>query len=479
MTKLFSVPLLTQATRAEREAAALAMFNNPCIMTDSYKASHYLQYPPNTQYIYSYIESRGGRWPKTVWFSAQGLIKKYMLTRVTREMVEAAKLFWAAHGEPFNYEGWMYIVTKYKGRIPLTIKAAPEGLLIPTGNVLLTAINNDPNLGWLTSWFETLLMRVWHATTVGTGSYYCKQMIMEALETSSDIAEDAILFALHDFGMRGAVDAWMSGAAHLVHFMGTDTTEGIIGAMAYYDAQMCGLSIPAAEHSAITSWGRENELDAYRNMLRQFGKPGALVAIVSDSYDLWNAIDNLWGDKLKQEVIDSGAIIVVRPDSGDPTIVPIQAIQRLDAKFGSTVNSKGYRVLKNVKVIQGDGITPNTIPVILANLLAAGYSAENLAFGMGGGLHTVGIDRDTQKFAMKCSAAMIDGTWIDVFKDPITDSGKRSKKGKLALVKNDAGEFETVPLEGNEERDLLVTVFENGEMVKDWTFEEVRANAAA
>jgi nicotinamide phosphoribosyltransferase len=455
------------------------MFNNPCIMTDSYKASHYLQYPPNTNYVYSYIESRGGRWAKTVWFGAQGLIKKHLRTRVTREMVEVAKLFWAAHGEPFNYDGWMYIVEKYKGRIPLTIKAAPEGMVIPTHNILLSVINNDPNLGWLTSWFETLLLRVWHATTVSTGSWYCKQMIMEALNVSSDIPEEAILFALHDFGMRGAVDSSLSGAGHLVHFMGTDNTEGIIGAMAFYDAQMCGLSIPAAEHSSITSWGRENEVEAYRNMLRQFAKPGTMVAVVSDSYDLWNAIDNLWGDKLRQEVIDSGAVVVVRPDSGDPTVVPIQAIQRLDARFGSTVNSKGYRVLKNVKVIQGDGITPDTIPVILKNLLAAGYSAENLAFGMGGGLHTVGIDRDTQKFAMKCSAALVDGTWIDVFKDPATDPGKRSKKGKLALVKNDAGEFETVPLEGNEDRDLLVTIYDNGDIVKDWTFEEVRANAAA
>jgi nicotinamide phosphoribosyltransferase len=62
---------------------------------------------------------------------------------------------------------------------------------------------------------------------------------------------------------------------------------------------MAAFSIPAAEHSSICAWGKENEVEAYRNMLRQFAKPGALVACVSDSYDLWNAITNLWGQAIK------------------------------------------------------------------------------------------------------------------------------------------------------------------------------------
>jgi nicotinamide phosphoribosyltransferase len=245
---------------------------------------------------------------------------------------------------------------------------------------------------------------------------------------------------------------------------------------------VAGFSIPAAEHSTITSWGREGEVDAYRNMLKQFAKPASIVAIVSDSYDIFNAVDKLWGEELRDEVIASGATVVIRPDSGDPDIICRQLVQKLDAKFGSTVNSKGFKVLNNVRLIQGDGVNENTIRTILGSFQAYGYSADNIAFGMGGALLQQ-LDRDTQRFAMKCSSAEINGKWIDVQKDPITDSGKKSKAGRVQLWTS-GGEFQSGVDQPKGWTDkgigwvnALETVYRDGKLIQEISFEEVRANA--
>jgi nicotinamide phosphoribosyltransferase len=245
---------------------------------------------------------------------------------------------------------------------------------------------------------------------------------------------------------------------------------------------MAGFSIPAAEHSTITAWGKDREVNAFRNMLKQFAKPGGLVAVVSDSYDIYKACENLWGDVLKQEVLDSGATIVVRPDSGDPVKVSVDCVKILYKKYGGRINSKGFKVLHDsIRVIQGDGVNPQSIESILKNLLAAGYSAENMTFGMGGGLLQK-LNRDTQKWAMKCSAIEINGVWRDVYKDPITDKGKVSKRGRITLAQQSYwGEGALVTLR---ERDIhlatgmgqvvLKEVFRDGELLIDYPFKEVR-----
>jgi nicotinamide phosphoribosyltransferase len=64
----------------------------------------------------------------------------------------------------------------------------------------------------------------------------------------------------------------IGGMAHLINFMGTDTISAVVGARKYYNEAIAGFSVPAAEHSTITSWGRENEVEAYRNMLNQFAE---------------------------------------------------------------------------------------------------------------------------------------------------------------------------------------------------------------
>jgi nicotinamide phosphoribosyltransferase len=318
-----------------------------------------------------------------------------------------------------------------------------------------------------------------------------KQIIKGFLERTSDEPEAQLPFKLHDFGARGVSSlesAANGGMAHLVNFRGTDTVSGVLAARRYYHEDMAGYSIPAAEHSTITSWGRDNEVAAYRNMLAQFAKPGSLVAVVSDSYDIYRAISEHWGKTLREDVIASGATLVVRPDSGDPGEVVHKCMTLLDEAFGSTINGKGYKLLKHVRLIQGDGVNPASIRAILKRVTEAGYAADNIAFGMGGAL-LQHMNRDTQKFALKCSAARIDGRWVDVFKAPVTDAGKTSQRGRLTLLRHrEYGSYKTVavpedidtidelPLPAGWEH-ALETVWENGELLRDWRFEEVRARS--
>lgn len=450
---------------------------NIILNTDSYKASHYLQYPPATTRISSYIEPRGGMHDNVLFFGLQMFLKEYLLPPITRANITEAEEFFIDHGLPFNKKGWQYIVDQHGGKLPIAIEAAPEGLVLPIGNVLVQITNTDNQCAWLTSYLETALLRgVWYPTTVATISWECKKIIKSYLEKTADNL-DNLVFKLHDFGARGASSletAALGAAAHLVNFYGTDTVAGIAACRKYYHELMAGFSIPAAEHSTITSWGQEHEVDAYRNILEQFSGPNKTVALVSDSYDLWYAIDELFGVQLKQKITENKGTLVIRPDSGDPIKVVPEALERLMNKFGYEINSKGYKVLpKYLRVIQGDGISsPAVIEDILATITDAGLSADNIAFGMGGGLLQK-VNRDTLSFAMKTSAIEVNGKWHDVYKNPVTDSSKRSKRGRLALIKEQ--EITTVlydELDGR--KNLLQPVYRDGELLKDWTLFEIR-----
>ncbi|MFO1389506.1 nicotinate phosphoribosyltransferase [Cellvibrio sp.] len=453
---------------------------NLILNTDSYKTSHFVQYPEGAEYVSSYIESRGGVYPTTVFFGLQMFIKQYLTKPITLADIDEADEICALHGVPFNRKGWLHILNAHNGFLPLHIEAVPEGTVVPTGNVLVQVINTDPTCAWLTSYIETALLRaIWYPTTVATVSKTCHTIIARYLEETADNL-NGLPFKLHDFGARGASSeetTAIGSLAHLVNFLGTDSFSGLLAARRYYGANMAGFSIPAAEHSTITSWGRDGETAAYANMLKQFGGKDKLVAVVSDSYDIWNAIDNLWGGELKTQVENTGGTLVIRPDSGEPVEIVPEAIERLMAKFGYTTNTKGYKVLPAcVRLIQGDGVCAAAIEAILAEMKKRGLSADNVAFGMGGELLQK-VNRDTQRFAMKASAICIKGEWRDVYKDPITDQGKRSKKGRLALTKED-GQFKTVQRNTiTAEDNQLVTVFNNGQVVTEYTLDQVRQQA--
>lgn len=291
---------------------------NTLLLTDSYKVTHFNAYPPGMTDMFSFFESRGGKYSETVFFGLQYFLKKYLETPITQvDVEEAASLYKAHFGmELLNYDGWSYIAQKLGGRLPVRIRAVPEGSVVPTKNVLMTVESTDPKVPWVVNYLEGLLSQVWYPTTVATQSREMKKDILTALHVSGD--QTAIDFKLHDFGFRGSTSpesAALGGAAHLVNFQGTDTVPALVMLRDYYESACAGFSIPAAEHSTITSWLRENESQAYRKMLDV--NPTGLVAIVADSYDVYNACENLFGGELKDQILSRDGVLVVRPDCYD------------------------------------------------------------------------------------------------------------------------------------------------------------------
>jgi nicotinamide phosphoribosyltransferase len=467
---------------------------NLILLADAYKYAHHKFYYPGTTQIYSYLESRGGMFDETIFFGLQYFLKEYLQgpAFTQQDLDEADGFLQQVFGrdDVFDKSKFQYILDKYNGHLPVKIKAVAEGTAVPTSNVLMTIENTDPECYWLTNFLETLLMQVWYPCTVATLSNQIRKVVTQFYsETATDGAEAGIDFVLNDFGFRGVSSvesAKIGGAAHLINFSGSDNLAGSGMAINYYDAQnVYGLSIPATEHSICTLLGRDGELEIFKHVLRSF--PTGTIACVSDSFNIFKACREYWGGELKEEILNRQGTLVIRPDSGDPIMTLVEIFKILFETFGYTTNNKGYKVLpQQVRVIQGDGVNYAEIINIYNALKTNGISAENLVLGMGGALLQK-VDRDTQKFALKCSSAVINGQEVAVEKSPtemdaqgnITPSFKKSKGGRLKLVKIN-GIFKTV----NEQEHLkladeLHTVFENGELINTITFEQVKANANA
>ncbi len=456
------------------------MRNNPILATDSYKQSHYLQYPPEARVISAYVEARNNPFSdKVLFFGLQAYLLGPLSEAVTVADIDEAQAICDAHGVPFNRAGWDAIVSDYDGYLPIEISALPEGTIAPTSVPLVQVQNTDKRMPWLSTFIETALLRaIWYPSTVATLSWMCKKIILDGLEQSSDEPHEQLPFKLHDFGARGvsaAESAALGGMAHLVNFMGSDTMEGLVAARRFYDADMAGFSIPAAEHSTMTSWGQKREEAAYENMIDSFDGAGSAVAVVSDSYDLDAAVANIWGGSLKDKILSRAGTLVVRPDSGDPVETPLRTMDKLWKIFGGTVNAKGFRVLNpHVRLIQGDGMNINSIQTLTNRMITEGFSIDNIAFGMGGGLLQL-VNRDSLRFAMKANAMCDDeGIWHDVFKNPITDPGKGSKAGRQAVIQQGV-ELVAARLDQVDPTDnLLRPVWRNGELLVRHSFDDVR-----
>lgn len=444
---------------------------------DSYKHTMFRQYPPKMIRISSYIESRGGDYDFTLFNGLQPILSA--LKAPTRKQVNQRAIRYAQHGISFDRDMWLAVADL--GYLPLKIQAVREGTILPTKNVLVQTVNTDDRFAPLTTHVETKLLKVWYPITVATRSRKIKNILKTYLALSSDDAS-GLDFMLHDFGYRGVSSdesAAIGGCAHLINFKGTDTGAALDYAEDYYSDPMAGFSVDAMEHSTVTSWGRDREKAAYENMINNCSKPGAIYSIVSDSYDIFNAVSNLFGEALKDKIIEGGGRLVIRPDSGDPVKVNLKILSILEQKFGMTVNSKGYKVLPSfLRILQGDGVNEHSIEKMCSAITKAGYSIENMVFGMGGEL-LQNMNRDTLKFAMKASAIKTENDyWADVVKDPITDPGKRSKAGRLALVYNKNTGWETIRETDLGDRvNMLEDVFENGKILRDQTLSEIRALA--
>ncbi|MBE7172558.1 MAG: nicotinate phosphoribosyltransferase [Williamsia sp.] len=466
---------------------------NLILLADAYKYSHHKLYAPGTQVIYSYLESRGGQFDQTLFFGLQYYLKHYLEGQVIiREKIEEAKELMPqvfGRDDVFDAAGFEYILEKHQGRLPVRIKAVREGTSVPVNNVLMTIENTDPACFWLTNFLETLLMQVWYPCTVATLSGEIKQMIKTYFEeTASSCTPQDIEFVLNDFGFRGVSSvesAGLGAAAHLLHFRGSDTIAGSLLAKKYYGAErMAGLSVPATEHSICTLLGEPGELDVFRHVLQTF--PTGIVACVSDSYNIFRACKDYWGGELKDLIMQRQGTLVIRPDSGDPVCTLLTIFDILFERFGYTLNQKGYKVLPSqIRVLQGDGINIDSIREIYAALKNHGISAENLLLGMGGALLQK-VDRDTQKFAIKCSHALVQDQEVDVYKNPLEldsacnlkQSFKKSKKGRLKLILTAEGHQTVQEDDLPEYTDQLVTVFDNGLIKQAYTYESIREQAA-
>lgn len=449
--------------------------HNIILNVDNYKHCHYLLYPPGTEYISSYIESRGGDLPSTLFVGLQAFLREYMMRPITLEDIDEAEFILREQGMHFNRDLWLGILNDHDGYLPVEIEAVPEGTVLPPHNVLVQIINTDPKYAWATSFFETALLRaVWYPTTIASISWLAKQVIRDSLERTSDNPE-VLRHMLHDYGARG-VSSQESGAlggmAHLINFSQSDTVPGILAAKHYYNAGNISNSGPNSEHAAFCAWGREREAEALRNMLNMYASNGVAL-LLTDTYDHENCVKNIIGRELKEIIQNFPGLVGVRPDSGDVVEITADTIEWLMDAYGFEVNSKGYKVLPSyIRVVQGDGVNFNVLPEIFIEMERRGLSAENALFGMGGGL-LQHHNRDTMNFAQKASAICINGEWQDIFKSPKGAAFKVSKKGRLAL-KYENGDYSTVRRDAtNPEDNVLVPVFKNGKLLKKWDFSEL------
>lgn len=463
------------------------MINLPiAILTDSYKAGHFDQYPDAKEMV-AYGEFRkpfpGMDDDRIVFYGIQYVVENYLNKQWTVEDVEEAAFFYSTHNVlgtqyPFPKELFLKFVKENQGYFPITLEALPEGSVIYP-HVPVYQITAQGEYSRLVTFMETLLTEgVWYPSTVATLSRHTRQLIEDAFAKSVDPEANFLIPSrLHDFGMRGCTSVEqtvLGGLAHLLSFEGSDTMSACYyGQMKLNHGKPIASSIPATEHSVMTSWS--TELEATLNMARKYGH--GIFATVADSYDYDNFLKTVLF-KVAPIVKEKGGTHVIRPDSGDPVECVLKGLLACQDAYGYTVNQKGYKVLRNSAVIQGDGISYETVKAILEATLAANFSAQNVAFGMGAGLLQK-VNRDTMSFATKLShITYADGTPRDVMKSPKTDAGKYSLPGKLE-VRKIHGAMTTYPnptLEGKIIPNQLEVIYDRGPVAQHKrTFDQLRA----
>lgn len=467
---------------------------NVLTMADGYKYSQFLQIPEDTSYISSYIESRaGGVFDKLFWVDFQPLLIEFLSRRLTRDMVEYMRVFCNNYGVLFNYNGFMDIVEKLDGYWPLHIRALPEGLVVDPGVVLVDIEPTIDEYSFAASWMETMTLRsAWYGSTVGTISYRIRKLLETALDETSDLVPGSmeynvvLAYMLNDFGARGASSpeaARLGGLAHLLSgFRGTDNTEAVHAAIKYYHegAGTAGNTACASEHSTASLQGKSGEVDFNNLMIKRFGHL-PFFATVIDSFDPIENVRNNWCGTNKQAVLEMNARLVLRPDSGYPPEMALAIIEELGKAYGFTVNSKGYKVLDSkVRVIYGDGIDEEMIDKIYQALKAAGWSIENICFGMGGALLQK-CDRDWMRFAQKTNETEFGGIRHEVQKLPTSDPTKASKLGRhTTLFDTETNRIFSIPQKniGQDQYkdciEILVSVFKDGIVIRDYSMVEIR-----
>lgn len=467
------------------------LFNtNLLLMTDVYKIGHARFYKEGTTKIYSYLCARSDKKEKNAMFYGLQPILQILTTKITHDdALEFFEMWTLILGTEVPEDVKEKILALVElGYLPLKIKAVPEGTYLENKNVLATITNTHPDFAWVVGFFESLILKVWATTSVATLSFKFRQLLQRHANETSDNGF-LVPFLVHDFGYRGVSSeqtAELLGSAHLINFTGSDNIPAIKFAKTAYKATgLIAGSVPASEHSVMCSYGVDGELDGFRRMLEL--NPTGLVSIVSDTYDFFKVMTE-YTKELKEEILSRDGKVVFRPDSGDPLKILcgdpdapegspefLGAVRLLEREFGSTVNSKGFKELNpKVGLIYGDGMYFERVEKIMEKLRELGFSTTTVVLGIGG-LLLQQHNRDDLGFAIKATYAEINGESVELFKDPKTDTTKKSHKGLMKLEKIDNVYVTVDQISSDEEKEgLLETVFLNGELTKFQTFDEIR-----
>ena len=492
----------------------------PLLLTDGYKTGHRRQYPTGTTRVLSNFTNRGSRLPgvdHVIHFGLQAAVRELL--------IDAFAPFFAA-GEDEVADAYQQAMDAYLGpgavdvdhirelhrlgHLPLRICALPEGSRVPLRVPVFTIENTDDRFAWLTNYVESALSAAyWHPSTTATIADRFRTVLeAAALRTTGSTA--GVEFQGHDFSFRGQTSiasAEASGAGHLTAFLGTDSLPALWWIERYYPGatEPIAASVPATEHSVMMAGGRDHEDETYARLLRDY--PAGILSVVSDTWDLWRVItETLPG--LKDEIMARDGRLVIRPDSGNPADIlcgtavatdgPSAAEDAADnpfddpaAKgviellwdiFGGTLTPQGFKVLDpHIGAIYGDSITLERMTDIIARLEAKGFASTNVVFGIGSFTYQYQT-RDTFASAIKATWAQIDGEGRDLIKDPVTDNGtKKSATGRLAVTRDEAGEFALIERAAPEEEaaSALVPIFVDGRLTVVDSFDAVRQRIAA
>lgn len=419
---------------------------------DFYKVSHKEQYPKDVTKVHSVLTARSVNYneyidqEKFFWFGLELYLAKldsfsdwfFRLTSYQLDdELEAYKDFLDERlGGDNSVDHWRDLWEE--GHLPLAINAVEERTVCKLQTPLLTVENTIDEFAWLTSFIETsLLSNVWGVTTAANRAWNIRNTIEGYFEGYTPEEKEAIDFMCHDFsyrGMAGDDAAAVIGCGHLSQFKGSDTIPAIMN-MEYYYEETTGFSVPATEHSVMCAGGSDSELFTYARIIDLY--PTGIVSIVSDTWDYFNVLKNTL-PQLKDKIMARDGKVVIRPDSGDPVKIICgddegheSSLEILDSIFGHTLDSKGLKVLdSHIGLIYGDGMTQQTIDKMLSTMVSKGYSPLNIVFGVGAYTYQL-MTRDELGLAFKATAVERNGEWVNIQKDPKTDSGKKSLTGRF------------------------------------------------
>lgn len=503
---------------------------NAATVTDGYKVAHGSMYADGTTKVYSNLTPRSDKIyarnatefydGNLVFVGAQGAVQEI------KELWDDSffskpkdKVIGKYAARMAGYLGGEVAATQQLsdlhdiGYLPLVFKALPEGSLVPMGVPVITITNTLPSAFWLVNYLETVISNLtWKTATNATIAREYKK-ICQHFATLTGTDDFTVSIQCHDFserGMSGPEDAARAGFAHLTSFIGTDTLPAMDYAEDYYDAEgLIAISVPATEHAVATNnilsieqclnHDHNTRLDAERifmnNLITQ-KYPKGIVSYVADSFDFWSVLTDIL-PSLKEVIINREASgvapgkLVIRPDSGDPVKVVCGdeeaeevgtaeykgAIEVLWETFGGTITDKGYKLLdSHIGLIYGDSITTKRALEILTRLEKKGFASGNVVFGVGSYTYQCNT-RDTFGLALKATYSIVNGKPVNIFKDPKTDSKKKSAKGLLKVEKDIDGKFILIDQvsEQLETEGELKTIFENGVLLNRVTLDTIRA----